>query len=852
MSEGSGRQPSRPDRRPLIGDLHITAGSDTGKMFAVRDGAVVGRDDSADIVLADPQGLLSRRHLRLGLSNGEVVVEDLETTNGTFVNGERIQGAHALRSGDLIKAGGCTLQFAPAPDTEPDTQRTKARPVPDDPALTKARSLPDDPGLTKARPVPDDPGLTKARPVPDDPGRTKARPIPSEPELTRVRPVPGGRRGKHEATTPEAAAPLPPSPPTYAPDGADGELRILSGPGAGAEVPIIAGSATIGREPECDLQVLDSEVSRRHAKITIRDGVARIDDLQSANGTYVNGERILTSYTFAPGDRIQIGEATIQLTSPVFAGEVARTLPPEVTAVREVFTQPAKLLGAESGNRKWWTLAVVSATTFMLLLDVTIVSVALPTISKALRPSFSSLQWIVDAYALMLAAALLTAGSLADIFGRKRILTIGLIIFTLASIACGLATSATWLDFARGVQGIGGATMFACSLALIVQEFPAKERAVAFGAYGAVNGLSVALGPILGGLLVQGIGWQAIFYVNVPIAILCWIVLQLKVVNLPGPPTRIDWGGALTFTAAMFLALFATIRGNDSGWTSALILGCYAGSIVMFGVFVAIERRRAQPMLDLSLFKNPTFVGSSVSAFTVCFSLLALIFFLTTWLQSILGYSPVGAGLRMLVFTGMALLVAPGAGRMTGTVSPRIVLTVSLALVAIGVFSMTQVSATSSWTAILPGLIISGIGLGLINPTLASTAVSVVPPWRGGMASGINSTCREAGTAAGIAVLGSLLAHQVLVHVRSSLAHSALAHAVTPVAHAISTGGTPELVARSQKAFRPGLEATAHAAYAAGLATIFTVAAIVAAVGCITALSLVRRKHMLYGAQGGH
>jgi EmrB/QacA subfamily drug resistance transporter len=851
----------------LIGELHIIAGADTGRMFAIRDGAVLGRDDSADIVLADPKGELSRCHLRLVLLGGEVVVEDLATTNGTFVNGERVEGARPLKGGDHIKAGSCTLEFAPVPATGPDPQLTRARQVPDDLGVTKARKVPDDVGVTKARKVPDDLGVTKARKVPDDLGVTKARQVPvdlgvtkarpilSGLGLTRVRPVPSDLPGKHEAVPPPTgppAPPLPPSPPTYAPPGSDGELRILSGPGAGAAAPIVGGSATIGREPECDLQVLDSEVSRRHAKITVRDGVATIDDLRSANGTYVNGERTLTSYELAPEDRIQIGEATLQLTSPIFAGEAARTLPPQVTGVREVFTQPAKLLRAESGNRKWWTLAVVSVTTFMLLLDVTIVSVALPTISKALRPSFSSLQWIVDAYALMLAAALLTAGSLADIFGRKRILTFGLIVFTLASIACGQATSATFLDLARGVQGIGGATMFACSLALIVQEFPAKERAVAFGAYGAVNGLSVALGPILGGLLVQGIGWQAIFYVNVPIALLCFGVLQLKVVNLPGPPTRIDWGGAATFSLAMFLALFATIRGNDSGWTSALILGFYAGSIALFAVFIAIERRREQPMLDLTLFKNPTFVGSSVSAFTVCFSLLALIFFLTTWLQSILGYSPVGAGLRMLVFTGMALLVAPGAGRMTGTVSPRIVLTVSLALVAIGVFSMTRVSAGSSWTAILPGLIVSGIGLGLINPTLASTAVSVVPPWRGGMASGINSTCREAGTAAGIAVLGSLLAHQVLVHVHNALAHSALAHAVKAVAHAISTGGTPQLLAASRPAFRPGLKAAAHASYAAGLASIFTVAAIVAAVGCITALSLVRRKHMLYGAQGGH
>jgi len=579
---------------------------------------------------------------------------------------------------------------------------------------------------------------------------------------------------------------------------------------------------------------------------------AFVDDLHSSNGTYLNGERILEHTRLAPGDRIQIGEATIELTSPVFAQTAAHKLAPQVTGVRDIIAEAPKLLTAESGSRKWWTLSVVLITVFMLLLDVTIVAVALPTISAALHPSFSSLQWIVDAYALMLTTVLLTAGSMADIFGRKRVLTVGLIVFTLASVACAQAPNATALDFARGVQGIGGATMFACSLALIVQEFPAGERAMAFGIYGATNGLSVALGPIIGGVLVQSIGWQAIFYVNVPIAILAFVILQRKVVNLPGPPAEIDWGGLATFSASVFLAIFATIRGNESGWTSALIVGCYAAAIVMFVVFLAIELRRRFPMFDLGLFRNPTFVGSSVSAFTACFSVLALIFFLTTWLQSVLGYSAIGTGLRMLVFTGAALIVAPFAGRMTGTVSPRIVLTASLALIAGGVLSMTAVSSSSDWTAILPGLIIAGAGLGLINPTLASTAVSVVPPWRGGMASGMNSTAREAGTSAGIAVLGTLLQHQVRTHVQSTLAGSPLASLTKTAANAISTGGTPQLVHGSPASFRPGLVSVAHLSYASGLRSIFLLAAVVAVVGGVVAVVLVRKGHMVYAGEGGH
>jgi EmrB/QacA subfamily drug resistance transporter len=779
-----GTPPAASRRR--IGELRITDGPDAGRMFALGEDTVLGRDETADIVLADPSGELSRRHAQIRLSGGVAVVEDLGSTNGTFLNGERIAGPQPLRAGDEIGIGKYLLEFASSIEAD----------------------------------------VTRARPILD-------------PQLTRVRGV----------------QPVPPPrerPPTFAPAGSEGELMILSGPGAGSTAALIGNSATIGREPECDLQVLDSEVSRLHAKVIVRDGVAAIDDLHSSNGTYVNGERILDRNTLAPGDRIQIGEATIELTSPVFAGAAVRTLPPQVSGVREVISQSSKLLRAESGTRKWWTLAVVLVTVFMLLLDVTIVAVALPTISAALHPSFSSLQWIVDAYALMLTSVLLTAGMMADIFGRKRVLTIGLIIFTIASVVCAQAPNATVLDFARGVQGIGGATMFACSLALIVQEFPAGERALAFGLYGATNGLSVALGPIVGGLLVQGIGWQAIFYVNVPIAIAAFVILQRKVVNLPGPATKIDWPGLFTFSGGMFLAVFATIRGNDAGWTSALILGCFGLSVSLFIAFVAVEMRREHPMFNLGLFRNPTFVGSSVSAFAVCFSVLALIFFLTTWLQSILGYSALGTGLRMLVFTGAALLFAPFAGRMSGTVSPRIVLPVSLALVACGVFSMTAVSSSSSWTAILPGLILTGIGLGLINPTLASTAVSVVPPWRGGMASGMNSTFREAGTAAGIAVAGTLLQHQVRTSVHSALAGSPLAPLTKIAANAISTGGTPQLVRSSPAAFRPGLLSVAHLSYASGLRAIFLLAAIVAVVGCVAALALVRKRHMIYAGEGEH
>jgi hypothetical protein len=317
------------------------------------------------------------------------------------------------------------------------------------------------------------------------------------------------------------------------------------------------------------------------------------------------------------------------------------------------------------------------------------------------------------------------------------------------------------------------------------------------------------------------------------------------VVNLPGRPTRVDFPGLVTFSGAVFLGVFATIRGNVTGWTSTTILGAYLASVVLLALFVAIELRRESPMFDLRLFKNPTFVGSSVSAFTLCFSVIALIFFFTTWFQSILGYSAIGTGARMLVFAGVGLAVGPLAGKLTASVDPRFVLTASLLLAACGTFSMTGVNAGSSWTAVLPGLVLTGVGLALIGPTLASTATGVVPPWRSGIAGGMNTTMRQLGTTAGIAVLGTLLQRQVSLHVGHALQGTFLASGSKGIENAIAAGGTPNVLAGLPAAARPGLLHVARVGYSAGLSTIFFVAGCMATVGAVVAFSLVRRRHML-------
>jgi EmrB/QacA subfamily drug resistance transporter len=783
---------------PPIGELRVIGGPHTGKMFALRDGAVLGREAPADVVLADTSQEISRRHARISVHEGQAMIEDLGSTNGTYLNGELLKGKSVLRAGDRIQLGSSALEYTPAPVADP--QVTRARPVPGA-----------DFEATRARPIPADLEATGARPIPPPP--------PDGLQVTSQRAV--------------AGAPAP----------AEGTLRIVSGTGAGREAPVL-GSATIGRAPECDLQVLDGEVSRVHAKVTISDRKAVIDDLHSANGTYVNGERILTTYTLAPGDQIEIGQATIELSSPVLANLPHHAVPSEVTGVRDVIAQPAKLLTADSSSRKWWTLAAVCTTTFMLLLDTTIVSVALPTISRSLHPSFSDLQWIVDAYSLMLAATLLTAGSMADIFGRKRVLMIGQSIFIVGSIGCGLAQSSTALDLTRGLQGIGAAMMAACALALIVQEFPAGERGVAFGIYGGVNSLSVAVGPLLGGLLTQAIGWQAIFFINVPVGIVALYVIRKKLVNLPGPPTSIDWGGLVTFSSALILITYGVISGNKYGWGSTREVAVFAAGVVLLLAFGVIETRRKQPMFDLRLLRKPTFNGVSLVGLTLTGSLIATIFFLTTWLQSVKGYSPIETGLRMLPLTVLALMVSPTAGRLVGKIPAKFPLGIGMALVAVALLLMHQIDSSSEWTVLLPGLIVGGIGMGVVMPQLSSTAVSIVPPWRSGMAGGINQTFRQFGSTAGVAVLGALLQHEVGKSVATSLAHTPLVAKAGTFASSITVGGTPALLEATAPPARPLIHHLAEVSYASGLKTVFLTAALVAIVGAVAGLVLVRRKDL--------
>jgi EmrB/QacA subfamily drug resistance transporter len=499
-------------------------------------------------------------------------------------------------------------------------------------------------------------------------------------------------------------------------------------------------------------------------------------------------------------------------------------------------------------ERKWWTLIAVSVAIFMLLLDITVVNVALPSIQAALHSSFSDLQWVVNAYSLTLAAFLLTAGSLADLLGRRRVFTLGLIVFTASSAVCGLSSTPLMLNLARGVQGIGGAMMFATSLALLAQAFHGRERGTAFGVFGAVTGAAVAVGPVVGGIITSGIGWEWIFFVNVPIGIAAVVLTVMKVSESRDPDARrVDWIGLFTFSGALFLLVFALIQGNEYGWGSTRILGFLIGAAVLFVAFITAERMQERPMLDLSLFRRPAFAGASIVAFSISASIFAMFLYLTLYIQDVLGFSALQAGLRFLPITLLSFVVAPIAGKLSVRMPVRLLLGGGLLLISAGLLGMTAIDASSGWTTLIPGFALAGAGIGMVNPPLASTAIGVVHYSRSGMASGINSTFRQVGIATGIAGLGAVFQHEVLNSTTGALTKAGQLGPVQTAAHGqlgtlLQSGEVSHVFHVLSPLARGALAHSYRVGFTEAFDTILIIAAGIAFAGAILALILVRSR----------
>jgi EmrB/QacA subfamily drug resistance transporter len=497
-------------------------------------------------------------------------------------------------------------------------------------------------------------------------------------------------------------------------------------------------------------------------------------------------------------------------------------------------------------ERKWWTLIAVSVATFMLLLDIAVVNVALPSIREDLGASFTDLQWVIDAYALTLAALVLTAGSLADRLGRRRLFAAGLAIFSVASLLCALAPDPTTLNVARALQGVGGAAMFAVSLALIAQEFTAgRDRGMAMGLYGATIGVAVAIGPLVGGALTDSLGWESIFYLNVPIGMAAIAVTYLKLRESRDPnATRVDWAGAGTFSAALLLLVLALVRGNEEGWGSTLIVSLLVGAGALLVAFLAVERRVAEPMLPLGLFRRRAFTGVQLAAFAVSGSIFALFLYLTLYLQNYLGLSPFETGLRYLPITLASFIAAPVAGALLSRVPARLMLSIGLAGVGVGLLLMGGVDAGSEWTTLLGGFVVAGAATGLINPVIADVAVSVVPKEQSGMAAGINDTFRQVGVAVGIAVWGAIFVARGADRVRELAAGTPAADGDRPrqLVEAASAGNLDEALAAVPPESRQAVSNAAREGFLTGFNDVLTLGALVSFAGAVLALSLVRER----------
>ncbi|MFI6761729.1 MFS transporter [Micromonospora sp. NPDC050417] len=487
--------------------------------------------------------------------------------------------------------------------------------------------------------------------------------------------------------------------------------------------------------------------------------------------------------------------------------------------------------------RRWLPLTTICLGTFMLLIDVTIVNVALPEMVGDLDASFGALQWVINAYALALGALVLGAGSIADLVGHRRTYVAGLVIFAASSLLCGLAPNPGVLIAARTVQGIGAAAMFATTFALLNSTYAGRERGSAYGIWGAVSGASAAVGPILGGLLTDGASWRWIFFVNLPLSAIA-VTLCLTMLG-DGHRTgrgRVDIAGITSFTAAAACATYALIRANEDGWSDRGVWWLLTLAGLLLAGFVAIETRSRHAMFDLGLLRNRSFVGVLLAGLLMTFAAFAVFTYTSIWLQSVLGMSAIGAGLTGVPMSITAFGVSAILGRMLHGRRPDLVIGAGLFFIGLGCLTVVAlVHGAATWPALIPGLAVIGVGVGLATPILGSVSMSLVPPERGGMAAGAVNTTRQLGFAFGVAALGSVFAARA----QSSLAADGVPDA-QQTAHAIAGGQTPALLHSAPAQGRQLLDSAAHAASVTGVQATFAVAGVVGILAALLVVILMR------------
>ena len=488
-------------------------------------------------------------------------------------------------------------------------------------------------------------------------------------------------------------------------------------------------------------------------------------------------------------------------------------------------------------NSRWWTLGAMCFALFMIMLDNTVVNVALPSIQRDLHASLQALEWTMNAYTLTFAVLMVTGGRLGDIFGRRRMFLFGVAVFGASSLAIGLAPNDAMLVAFRAVQGIGAAFMMPATLSIITQAFPAEQRGTAIGTWAGVSALALAIGPVIGGLLTEDVSWRAIFFINPPIAVGA-VAVTLVATRESRDETvarDVDFAGIATLTAGLTALVLALVEGNSWHWGSARIVGLFVVAVVALAAFVVIELRLRTPMLDFSFFRSRTSAGANVVAFLITFAMFAQFFFLTLYMQNVLHYSPLQTGVRFLPATLVIIVMGPLSGRLTDRVGPRPLMALGLAVVGAALLIQSQLTIHTGYGLLLPGFILMGLGIGLVMSPMSTAAMNAVDRTKSGAASGVVSMSRMVGGTVGLAVMGALVTTIGRSQLDSSLPHLP-APARAKLASALGSGAAPDGHAS------PHVVDAVHHAFVSALATGLKIGAAVALAGVLLALWLIGPK----------
>jgi EmrB/QacA subfamily drug resistance transporter len=448
-----------------------------------------------------------------------------------------------------------------------------------------------------------------------------------------------------------------------------------------------------------------------------------------------------------------------------------------VSATSEPTTAPgvgvdSVQLSIQQSKRRWQVLAVLCVGLFMLLLDGTIVNIAVPNILKSLQTGFSQVEWVMNAYLLVFAVMLITMGRLGDLYGRKKLFVAGLSLFTLASLACGLAPGIGYLIGFRAIQGLGGSMMMPATLSIISYVFPARERGAAMGIWGGVSGLATAAGPTIGGLIVDASSWHYIFLINVPIG-LALFFFALRIIPESrdlSSKQRVDIPGVAVLSASLFCLTFALIEGQKYGWGSATILALFAAAVVGILAFILVERKVAYPLMQLSLFRSRTFSAANVSGMILSFGMMGLFFLLPVFFQAILGFSAVKSGLVMTPMSAAVVVAAPVSGWLSDRIGSRWLIFGGMLIAALGFWLVrAPLALDADWVSLVFPFVVSGLGIGLVMAPMTSAVMSTAPLDKAGAASGILSTMRQLGSVMGIAVMGAILQNRAVSYVEGAV-----------------------------------------------------------------------------------